>query len=118
MANDSAIRPGGSPVPSVKLQSGAKVKTPEAPKPAPQQAVDSVVSEVGRARDSVEKISDRSSAADEVAAANREAAQNEIRDVEIAARRAKQFESNAGSDPVAALNAHKLDTERALELLK
>ena len=84
MANDSAIRPGGSPVSSVKLQSGAKVKTPDAPKPTPQRAVDSVVNEVGKAKDSVEKISDKGSTTDEVAAANREAAQNDIRDVEVA----------------------------------
>lgn len=117
--NDS-IKAGGTAVSSIRLSSGAKVK--EAPKKKESndsgKAVDSVISEVGKARESVERISRAENAKIEVIKQNESASRTKVEDVEEAARVAKDLKLNIRKKEDEAKQAHDLNSEKARELLK
>ncbi len=118
---NEGIKAGGSAVSLSRLSSGAQVK--EAPKKTetkePKQAVDSVVNEVGKARESVEKISDAATYKIEVAKQNESSSQSEVRDIENAARLAQDLELNIRKREGEANRAHDLShTSKIKDLLK
>ena len=117
--NDS-IKAGSSAVSSARLTSGAKVK--EAPQKQeqrePAKAVDSVISEVGKARESVEQISHAATARIEVVKENQSASRTKVSDVEEAARLAKDLKLNIRQNHDNAQQAHSINTSKAKDLLK
>lgn len=120
--NDS-IKPGGSTgsnVPSSRLSSGAKAK--EAPKKAeqrqPEKVVDSVVNEVGKARESVERITEAAPSRVEVTRQNESAANARLDDVDEAIRLSQDLELNIRRREDEAKAAHDINQGRAKDLLK
>ena len=117
--NDT-IKPGGSAVASHRLLSGARVKDEprKTEKREPERAVDSVVNEVGKAKESVEKLSSHASIKIEVIKQNETASKTRVEDVDEAVRLAKDLQINIRSRKQEASGAHDLDSNKAKELLK
>lgn len=121
MANDGSIRRSDTSSESKfnKLASGAKVKREQSAQPTPNKAVDSVVTEVSKAKESVGKIATGGGNSEDVASEVRAASQASVDNVEEAADIAHRVAKNAGTDPQKFFDAHdKFNKERARELLK
>lgn len=117
--NDS-IKPGSNAVSSLKLVSKPKAK--EAPKRAekePQrEAVDSVVSNLGKARESVDKIAETAGSRIEVIKQNEASSKTKVEDLDQALKLSKDLELNIKKNEDQARQAHDFDALKAKELLK
>ena len=118
--SETKLTATGSAVTLDRIPSGFKVNdsnTKETSSPS-DTAVQSVVSEVDKARETVERVTKSSAAHIEVIHQNQDAARVRVTDVEEAAKLAKGLKFNIQSNEELAIDAHDINRSRAKELLK
>jgi hypothetical protein len=113
-----AVNGGGKPVPIARLFSGAKIQEKKESADTPQKAVDSVVSGVDKARQSVERITEAATTRIEVIRQNESSSRTKVADVDEALRLSKNLRLNIQENEQRAKEAHDLDLSKIKELLK
>jgi hypothetical protein len=112
-----SIKSGSSnAVRSDRLSSGVKVADRK-PKES-EKAVENVVSEVNKTKDSIERLTEAATSRIEVIKQNESSARIKVEDVDEALRLSKDLKINIESKPEEAKSAHSIRTLAAKELLK
>lgn len=109
---------GFRPVSSIRLSSGIKIGEINTRADSKSKAIDAIVSELSKAKDSIDKISDAGNIRIEVIQHNEIAARAKVEDLDEAIRLATNLKFNIKNKKEEALAAHDVNIKAIKQLLE